>query len=75
MIEDMATPPTQLPVDYGGRRYSGVYSISGDLMIARVPGISSKTGAAGTDETTAAKSLLTAILQEADQAGLLRTRH
>ena len=75
MAEDMSKATTQLPIDYKGQRYSGVYSISGDLMIARVPGVGSKSGAVGTDETASARSLLTAILEEADQAGLLRQRH
>ena len=44
-------------------------------MIARVPGVSSKSGAVGEDETASARSLLTAILEQADQAGLLRHRH
>ena len=71
----MSKPTTQLPIDYKGQRYSGVYSISGSLMIARVPGVSSKSGEVGADETASARSLLTAILEEADKAGLLRQRH
>lgn len=71
----MSKPTTQLPIDYKGQRYSGVYSISGSLMIARVPGVSSKSGEVGPDETASAHSLLTAILEEADKAGLLRQRH
>ena len=71
----MSKPTTQLPIDYKGQRYSGVYSISGELMIARVPGVSSKSGAVGADETASARRLLTAILEEADSAGLLRRRH
>ena len=67
----MATPTTQLPIDYKGKRYSGVYSVSGTLMIARIPGISSKSGEVGDDENATANELLTAILDEADGAGRL----
>ena len=67
----MATPTTQLPIDYKGQRYSGVYSVSGTLMIARIPGISSKSGEVSEDENATAHNLLTAILEEADSAGRL----
>ena len=70
-ISNMATPTTQLPIDYKGKRYSGVYSVSGALMIARIPGISSKSGETGEDEGATARDLLTAILDEADSAGRL----
>lgn len=71
----MSKPTTQLPIDYKGQRYSGVYSISGSLMIARIPGVSSKSSEVGADETASARCLLMAILEEADKAGLLRQRH
>ncbi len=67
----MATPTTQLPIHYKGKHYSGVYSVSGTLMIARVPGVSSKSAEVGSDETASARQLLTAILEEADNAGRL----
>jgi len=67
----MATPTTQLSIDYKGKRYSGVYSVSGTLMIARIPGINSKSGEVGKDEGATARDLLTAILDEADSAGRL----
>ncbi len=70
-IHNMATPTTQLPIDYKGKRYSGVYSVSGALMIARIPGINSKSGEVGEDEGASARDLLTAILDEADSAGRL----
>ena len=67
----MSTPPTQLPIDYKGKRYSGVYSVSGALMIARIPGISSRSAEVDADERVEALGLFTAILEEADSAGLL----
>jgi hypothetical protein len=36
-----AIPSTQVPVEYEGKAYSGVYSVSGKLMIARIPGVGS----------------------------------
>jgi len=67
----MSTQTTQLPIDYKGKRYSGVYSVSGTLMIARIPGIGSKSEEVGGEEAAAAQRLLTTILQEADNTGLL----
>ena len=67
----MSTPPTQLPIDYKGKRYSGVYSVSGTLMIARIPGISSRSAELDGDEQERALSLFTAILEDADSNGLL----
>ena len=58
-------------MDYKGKRYSGVYSVSGTLMIARIPGIGSKSDEVGDDEGATARDLLTAILDEADSAGRL----
>ncbi len=60
-----------MPIEYKGKRYSGVYSVSGTLMIARIPGISSKSGEVNEDQSATARSLLTAILDEADGAGRL----
>ncbi len=67
----MSTPPTQLPIDYKGQRYSGVYSVSGTLMIARIPGISSRSAEVQGDEQAEALTLFTAILEDAESAGLL----
>ena len=67
----MSTPPTQLPIDYKGKRYSGVYSVSGTLMIARIPGIGSRSAEVDGNERAEALGLFTAILEEADSAGLL----
>ena len=67
----MSTPPTQLPIDFNGQRYSGVYSVSGTLMIARIPGISSRSAEVDGDEQATALRLFTAILEDADSAGLL----
>lgn len=67
----MSTPPTQLPIDYKGRRYSGVYSVSGALMIARIPGISSRSAEVEGNEQAEAFNLFKAILEEADGKGLL----
>ena len=69
----MSTPPTQMPIDYKGKRYSGVYSVSGTLMIARIPGIGSSTAEVSGDEQSDAAGLLNAILQDAENSGLLRT--
>ena len=67
----MSTQTTQLPIDYEGKRYSGVYSVSGTLMIARIPGIGSKSEEVGADEGACAQRLLITILQEAESAGML----
>ena len=67
----MSTPPTQLPIDYKGERYSGVYSVSGTLMIARIPGINSKSAEIAGDERAEALGLFTAILEDAENSGLL----
>lgn len=66
-------PSTQLPLDYQGKQYSGVYSVSGALMIARIPGIGSKSVELGDEEdfTQAATTLLNEILAGADQEGRL----
>ena len=60
----------QMPVDYKGKQYAGVFSVSGDMLIARIPGINSKSAemAEGAPEEKA-RSLLNAILVEAEQMG------
>ena len=73
----MSTQTTQLPIDYKGKRYSGVYSVSGTLMIARIPGIGSKSEDMGSEEDVGGKEgasaqrLLITILKEAEITGLL----
>lgn len=68
-----AIPSTQVPLEYMGKRYSGVYSVSGTLMIARIPGVgSSSIELADADDTDgAATDLLMQILKGAEQEGRL----
>ncbi len=68
-----AVPSTQLPMDYQGKEYSGVYSVSGTLMIARIPGVGSKSLELEDTEdlNTTARQLLTEILSGAEQEGRL----
>ena len=62
----MATRPTQLKIDFKGRSYSGIYSVSGDTMIARIPGIDSRAVPVGKrTERELARETLTAILSAA----------
>jgi len=70
-VFSMSTPPTQLPIDFKGQRYAGVYSVSGTLLIARVPGVSSRSAEVEGDEEAEALRLFTAILEDADSSGLL----
>lgn len=69
-----AIPSTQLPLHYQGTEYSGVYSVSGALMIARIPGVGSKSAELdeGVDFTQEATRLLTEILTGAEQEGRLQ---
>ena len=39
----MGIPTTQIPVEFGGKKYSGIYSVSGTTLIARIPGLSSRS--------------------------------
>ena len=65
----MGAPTTQLAIDYKGKQYSGIYSVAGNLMIVRIPGISSRsTEVTGDDEATA-RELLVKILEEAETTG------
>jgi len=68
-----AIPSTQLPLTYEGTRYSGVYSVSGNLIIARIPGMGSKSKelAVDADVSASARSLLQEILDEAVAQGRL----
>ena len=67
----MPTRQSQLPIEYKGQEYSGIYSVSGDLIIARIPGISSASAQIEGEEISTAKQLLTKILEEAEQLGNL----
>ncbi len=70
-LSDMSTPTTQIPIEFKGQSYSGVYSVSGSLLIARVPGVGSRSAEPTGDEKETAHSLCNAILEEADSVGLL----
>lgn len=68
----MPNQPAQMPMNYKGRRYGGIYSIAGNLMIARIPGIDSRSHAVdGAREEDLARTLLQAILTDAEKAGRL----
>ncbi len=62
----------QMPLEYKGKQYAGVFSVSGGMLIARIPGINSKSAemSDGTPEDKA-RALLNAILVEAEQLGRL----
>ena len=51
----MPTRQSQLPIEYKGQEYSGIYSVSGDLIIARIPGISSASAQIEGEEISTAK--------------------
>ena len=67
----MPTRQTQLPIEYKGREYSGIYSVSGSLIIARIPGISSASAEIEEEEVATANRLFTKILEEAESLGNL----
>ena len=68
----MANHPIQLSVEHKGKSYGGIYSVSGNLMIARIPGINSLSQEIGEDETEPlALSLLSKILENAEAQGEL----
>ena len=46
----MAIGPTQLPKEFNGKRYSGIYSVSGTTIIARIPGVGSSSTEINADE-------------------------
>jgi hypothetical protein len=61
-----------MSVDYNGAAYSGVYSVSGTLIIARVPGIDSRSSELeGREPPEVARDLFLAMLADADKAGRL----
>ena len=68
----MPNQPAQLPMHFKGRRYAGIYSVAGNLMIARIPGIDSRSHSVdGASEQDLARTLLQAILDDAEKAGRL----
>ena len=68
-----AIPPTQIPVTFNDTRYEGVYSVSGTLMIARIPGVGSKSAELDdvSDPGSSALALLDEILAGAHDEGRL----
>ncbi len=68
----MAVAPTQMRIEYNSKSYSGVYSVSGNLVIARIPGINSKSAETTGSASDCARQLLEKILAEAEAAGTLR---
>ena len=67
----MTVAPTQMRIDYKGKTYSGIYSVSGNLVIARIPGIGSKSAEDEDAVKECAQGLLETILTEAETAGSL----
>lgn len=67
-----AIPATQLPVEFENKRYSGVFSVSGTLMIVRIPGVGSKSAelSGADDPRITAKQLMLTLLNEARAQGL-----
>lgn len=63
----MSTKPTQIAIQHDGRKYGGIYSISGNVMIARIPGVDSRRRLVdGADRT-----LFNEILTDAKRDGRL----
>jgi hypothetical protein len=70
--QTMSTKPIQLAVQHDGRRYGGIYSVSGNLMIARIPGVDSRSRQVdGTDQEALAWALFLQILTDAKRDGRL----
>jgi hypothetical protein len=68
----MASKPIQLAVQFKGARYGGIYSVAGDLLIARIPGLDSRSRAVGTDNPEqVARGLFEEILADAARTGRL----
>lgn len=65
----MTVAPTQLKINYKDKSYSGIYSVSGKLVIARIPGIGSKSAEAEESFKECATNLLENILTEAESLG------
>lgn len=63
----MIVPPTQMPIVRNGKKYPGIYSVSGTTMIARIPGLSSRSiQISGGDVKAAATNLFDEIIAEVD---------
>lgn len=68
----MSTRPIQITIQHDGRKYGGIYSVSGNLMIARIPGVDSRSRVVnGADETSLAQTLFKEILTDAKRDGRL----
>ena len=68
----MSTKPTQIAIQHDGRNYGGIYSVSGNLMIARIPGVDSRSRMVdGADPEALAKTLFKEILADAKRDGRL----
>ena len=68
----MSTKPIQIAIQHDGRKYGGIYSVSGNLMIARIPGVDSRSRTVdGADEESLARKLFTEILADAKRDGRL----
>lgn len=67
----MTVAPTQMRIEYKGKSYSGIYSVSGNLVIARIPGIGSKSAEAQDSFKECAQGLLERILKDAEAVGSL----
>ena len=68
----MSTRPVQLAVQHDGRRYGGIYSVSGNVMIARIPGVDSRSRKVdGVHEEALARALFVEILTDAKRSGRL----
>jgi hypothetical protein len=68
----MSTRPIQMTIQQDGRKYGGIYSVSGNLMIARIPGVDSRSRMVnGADEAALAQTLFKEILTDAKRDGRL----
>jgi hypothetical protein len=68
----MSTRPIQIAIQHDGRKYGGIYSVSGNLMIARIPGVDSRSRMVnGADEVSLAQTLFKEILADAKRDGRL----
>ncbi len=68
----MSTRPIQIAIQHDGRKYGGIYSVSGNLMIARIPGVDSRSRMVnGADEASLAQTLFKEILADAKRDGRL----
>ncbi|MDA1073506.1 MAG: hypothetical protein O3A63_01925 [Proteobacteria bacterium] len=70
----MPIAPTQLPKEFNGKRYSGIYSVSESTLIARIPGVGSRSQELTSNDgaEAVAAMLLDKILTDAQTTGALR---